>query len=85
MGWYKHSLWALLLLFLAVPSVPTKRQKLDLQKARKRGGGAGDADLEDAQYSRYRHLYQVRRVNGDVIAQVNNITLKHNKLFTAAT
>lgn len=46
-----------------IPAVQSKRQKLDLQKARKRD------EVQDTQFSRYRHLYQVRRVNGDVIAQ----------------
>ena len=34
--------------------------------------GAGDARHP---YSRYRHLYQVRRSNGDVISQVRNVQL----------
>ncbi|XP_046375919.1 transmembrane protein 198-like isoform X1 [Haliotis rufescens] len=42
-----------------------RSKKVNLKRIRAR-------ERRDEQHSRYRHLYQVRRVNGDVISQVNN-------------
>ena len=41
-------------------------QGVDLQKERAR-------ERRETQQTRYRHLYQARRVKGDVISQVANI------------
>ena len=43
--------------------VVKKQRKVDLQRLRNK-------DHRDLQQSRYRHLYHVRRINGDVISQV---------------
>ena len=43
--------------------VVKKQRKVDLQRLRNR-------DHRDLQQSRYRHLYHVRRINGDVISEV---------------
>ena len=40
-----------------------KMKKVNLQRVRAK-------ERRDTQHSRYRHLYQVRRCNGDVISQV---------------
>lgn len=44
------------------------RKGVDLQRLRMR-------QRREAQHTRYRHLYQVRRVNGDVISQVSKLLL----------
>ena len=42
-----------------------KQRKVNLERLRMK-------ERRDAQHSRYRHLYQIRRSNGDVIARVSS-------------
>ena len=49
---------------LFVSAVQTRKtRKVNLERLRMK-------ERRDAQHSRYRHLYQIRRSNGDVIARV---------------
>jgi len=61
---------------------PSLETVLNAQKRNQKRVPETTVDRRARQHSRYRHLYQIRRVNGDVIAQsyVQNI---HDKLSPA--